>query len=111
MLSRTKYALGLALCVSLIMPQASVVLADANDRETPLVRAVANCRTAVVNLRGRKTVRDDESPISSDVKQVMRHAIHRSSGRGRKGMDNLGPRRNRRHRPRTCETPVQVTLV
>jgi serine protease Do len=52
------------------MPHASVVLADAHDRETPLVRAVANCRSAVVNLRGRKTVRDNESPLSSDVKQV-----------------------------------------
>ena len=56
--------------MSLLLPQASVVLADSNDRETPLVRAVANCRTAVVNLRGRKSVRDEESPINSEIKQV-----------------------------------------
>ena len=45
--------------------------ADTNDRETPLVRAVANCRAAVVNLRGRKTVRAEGTTLSGDtLKQV-----------------------------------------
>ena len=50
---------------------ASWSVADTTDRETPLVRAVANCRSAVVNLRGRKTVNDDQSTLpSTSVKQV-----------------------------------------
>ena len=53
------------------MLPASWSVADLNDRETPLVRAVANCRSAVVNLRGRKTVNDEQSTLpSSSVKQV-----------------------------------------
>ncbi len=72
MLSRCSYKtqlLLLSMC-ALMLP-ASWSYADGGDRETPLVRAVANCRTAVVNLRGRKTVNSDHSRLSSDtVKQV-----------------------------------------
>lgn len=70
MLSRTNFAIALALCVSASSLLSSVTMADTKDRETPLVRAVANCRSAVVNLRGRKTVRANESQTSSEIKQV-----------------------------------------
>ncbi len=55
-----------------IFPSVSSPLkADSHVRETPLVRAVANCKEAVVNLRGRKTVRDEENLTSTDaLKQV-----------------------------------------
>ena len=46
-------------------------MAPGQERETPLVKAVANSRAAVVNLRGRKTVTSDASNLTSDtVKQV-----------------------------------------
>ena len=46
-------------------------MAPGQERETPLVKAVANSRAAVVNLRGRKTVSSDASNLTSDtVKQV-----------------------------------------
>ncbi len=61
----------LLLSMCTLMFPASRSHADSNDRETPLVRAVANCRAAVVNLRGRKTVNSDQSSLSSStVKQV-----------------------------------------
>ncbi|MCH2183451.1 MAG: trypsin-like peptidase domain-containing protein [Mariniblastus sp.] len=59
----------LSICAMLLPVPTSRV--DAQDRETPLVKAVANVRAAVVNLRGRKTVSSDASSLSSDtVKQV-----------------------------------------
>ena len=65
---RTKLMFGFALVASLIAP--THCPADQPDRETPLVRAVANCKSAVVNLRGRKSVRLDESPNNREMKQV-----------------------------------------
>ena len=45
--------------------------ADINQRETPLVRAVAHCSPSVVNLRGRKTITSEsKSSKESAVKQV-----------------------------------------
>lgn len=54
-------------CLILILP--SVSSADISDRRTPLVRAVAQCRASVVNLRGRKTIQLEESN-SNEMKQV-----------------------------------------
>ena len=65
---RNHRLVGLTLSVSLIM--ISTCLADRSDRETPLVKAVANCKSAVVNLRGRKTVRLDDSLATREKKQV-----------------------------------------
>ncbi len=56
--------------LSLIPLCFSVQATGDTDRQTPLVRAVADCRTAVVNLRGRKTVRQDNARSSSEMKQV-----------------------------------------
>ena len=39
-------------------------------RQTPLVRAVKNCGPSVVNLRGRKTVRDEAPGSTGQIKQV-----------------------------------------
>lgn len=44
--------------------------ADDDPRMTPLVKAVRNCSMSVVNLRGRKTVRSDDSSSSGKLKQV-----------------------------------------
>ena len=49
---------------------ADIARADNSVRQTPLVRAVAQCRKAVVNLRGRKTVHDDPTDLHSQLKQV-----------------------------------------
>ncbi len=72
MLSRPGLSVGfsLFLSVNLILLPSFVVQADSNDRNTPLVRAVAQCKSAVVNLRGQKTVRLDEATNSQDMKQV-----------------------------------------
>ena len=69
--SRPSYLFRLALffsfCLILNLPTASN--ADYSDRKTPLVRAVAQCRASVVNLRGRKTIQLEESN-SNEMKQV-----------------------------------------
>ena len=49
--------------------QPDPVAADLSDRQTPLVRAVSACKASVVNLRGRKIVKSDETR-SGDVKHV-----------------------------------------
>ena len=61
---------GLAVFLSLITLCSSVRSVEITDRRTPLVNAVANCRAAVVNLRGRKTVPLDDSRSNNEMKQV-----------------------------------------
>lgn len=60
----------LLFCVCLTLLPFSVQGKDSSSRETPLVRAVANCRASVVNLRGRKTVRLEETSQRGEMKQV-----------------------------------------
>ncbi len=71
MLSIPRYLFGLALfvSVSLVPGLPSVALTETSERNTPLVRAVAQCRASVVNLRGRKSVQADDSS-SNEMKQV-----------------------------------------
>ena len=71
---RIKTALGLAL-LSLTLLTATVVdkaSAQTNnrmqERMTPLVKAVKDCRLSVVNLRGKKTIADESS--ATKTKQV-----------------------------------------
>ena len=52
---------ALLACFCVIASQSATLNADLTDRETPLVRAVSVCKSAVVNLRGRKVVKTDES--------------------------------------------------
>ena len=57
----------------LVWTLAAVVTTADNDdsvRLTPLVRAIARARPAVVNIRGSKTVPDDEAPSSSGSRQM-----------------------------------------
>lgn len=61
--------ISLAGCL-LLLTLANVTAADDNRRMTPLVKAVKNCSISVVNLRGRKTVRSDESSNNGELKQV-----------------------------------------
>lgn len=69
---RPSYLIGLLLIqsCSLCLFQSTTVSADTQSRETPLVRAVANCKAAVVNLRGRKTVPDESKLSKGSVKHV-----------------------------------------
>ncbi len=70
MLFRPNLLVGLALLASLTLIKIPYCSADQSDRETPLVKAVANCKSAVVNLRGRKTVRLDDPKSTREMKQV-----------------------------------------
>jgi serine protease Do len=71
MLSRPSYLFGLALTISasLVLALPSVGSTEVSERNTPLVRAVAQCRASVVNLRGRKSVQLEDSD-SNEMKQV-----------------------------------------
>lgn len=69
---RPSYLIGLLLLqsCSLCLFTSTTASADTQSRETPLVRAVAHCKAAVVNLRGRKTVPDDSKLATGSVKHV-----------------------------------------
>ncbi len=57
-----------ALCIAPIY--GVKVHAEESARQTPLVRAVAQCRQSVVNLRGRKTVPATDPDSRGELKQV-----------------------------------------
>ena len=52
--------------------------ADETSRNTPLVKAVDGCRASVVNLRGRKTIRETDSSSSSE--QGIKHVNGMGTG-------------------------------
>ena len=68
---RTSFLIGLLLIQSCsLCLSTNSAIADTQSRETPLVRAVANCKASVVNLRGRKTVPDKSKLTTGSVKHV-----------------------------------------
>ena len=60
---------ALLICSCVVLNHSVLLAADQSDRQTPLVRAVSACKASVVNLRGRKTVKSDDSR-NGEVKHV-----------------------------------------
>jgi serine protease Do len=59
-ISLNRFVIALAACLALTAASSrSFAAGDESERETPLVRAIARVRPAVVNLRGKKTVRNE----------------------------------------------------
>ena len=65
----TRASVALLFCYCILLVQPNLLAADQSDRQTPLVRAVMACKASVVNLRGRKTVKSDETR-TGEVKHV-----------------------------------------
>ena len=67
--SSIRVVAALFICSCVVLSHPVLLVADQADRQTPLVRAVSACKASVVNLRGRKTIKSEESR-NGEVKHV-----------------------------------------
>ncbi len=69
-ISTSRATLSFAAFIAVMLSMASVTTAEDDPRMTPLVRAVAQARPSVVNIRGSKSVPEDSATASVGAQQM-----------------------------------------